>query len=86
MDNKILLNVEETAKYLNIGKTKARELMKANKNIFVVKIGNRSYAHKDLLDKWLLAQVKISVWVSSMRLKKLHFWVDKTKMLYLYCT
>ena len=55
---KILLNVEDTAKYLNLGKTKTRELMKENSNVFVVKIGNRSYAHKLLLDKWLLAQVK----------------------------
>lgn len=61
MVNKALMNVEETAKYLNIGKTKARELMKVNKNVFVVKIGNRSYAHKNLFDKWLLAQVKINV-------------------------
>lgn len=38
MVNKALMNVEETAKYLNIGKTKARELMKVNKNVFVVKI------------------------------------------------
>lgn len=61
MDNqKILLNIEETALYLNIGKTKVRELMKINQNVFVVKIGNRSYAHKELLDKWLLAQVKIT--------------------------
>ena len=58
-DEKVLLNVEETAAYLNIGKTKTRELMKENQKVFVVKIGNRSYAHKDLLDKWLLAQVKI---------------------------
>lgn len=55
---KILLNVEDTAKYLNLGKTKTRELMKENSNVFVVRIGNRSYAHKLLLDKWLLAQVK----------------------------
>ena len=64
MENeKILLNVEETAKeetanYLNLGKTKTRELMKENEKIFVVKIGNRNYAHKILLDKWLLAQVR----------------------------
>ncbi len=57
-NDKALLNVEETAAYLNIGKTKTRELMKANEKIFVVKIGNRSYAHKLLLDKWLLAQIK----------------------------
>lgn len=56
--DKALLNVEETAAYLNIGKTKTRELMKANEKNFVVKIGNRSYAHKILLDKWLLAQIK----------------------------
>ncbi len=57
-DSKILLNVEETAAYLNIGKTKTRELMKENDKIFVVRIGNRNYAHKALLDKWLLAQIK----------------------------
>ena len=57
-DNKILLNVEETAEYLNIGKTKTRQLMKENEKVFVVKIGNRSYAHKILLDKWLIAQIK----------------------------
>ena len=54
MDNeKILLNVEETAEYLNLGKTKTRQLMKENEKIFVVRIGNRNYAHKMLLDKWL---------------------------------
>ena len=56
--DKALLNVEETAAYLNIGKTKTRELMKANEKNFVVKIGNRSYAHKILLDNWVLAQIK----------------------------
>ncbi len=42
----------------NIGKTKTREIMKDNEKIFVVRIGNRNYAHKTLLDKWLLAQIK----------------------------
>lgn len=55
----ILLNVKETANYLNIGVTKTREVMKENNKVFVVKIGNRSYSHKLLLDKWLLAQVKM---------------------------
>lgn len=55
---KVLLNVEETAAYLNLGMTKTRELMKENEKIFVVRIGNRNYAHKPLLDKWLLAQVR----------------------------
>lgn len=59
MDNeKILLNVEETAEYLNLGKTKTRQLMKENEKIFVVRIGNRNYAHKMLLDKWFLAQIR----------------------------
>jgi excisionase family DNA binding protein len=59
VDNeKILLNVEETAEYLNLGKTKTRQLMKENEKIFVVRIGNRNYAHKMLLDKWLLAQIR----------------------------
>lgn len=59
MDNeKILLNVEETAEYLNLGKTKTRQLMKENEKIFVVRIGNRNYAHKMLLDKWILAQIR----------------------------
>ncbi len=48
-DRKILLNVEETAAYLNIGKTKTREIMKENEKIFVVRIGNRNYAHKNPL-------------------------------------
>ena len=56
---KVLLNVEETAAYLNLGMTKTRELMREKcKKIFVVRIGNRNYAHKILLDKWLLAQVR----------------------------
>jgi excisionase family DNA binding protein len=57
-NEKILLNVEETAEYLNLGKTKTRQLMKENEKIFVVRIGNRKYAHKILLDKWLLAQIR----------------------------
>ena len=58
MQEKVLLNVEETAAYLNLGMTKTRELMKENEKIFVVRIGNRNYAQKLLLDKWLLAQIK----------------------------
>ena len=57
-ENSMLLNVAETAEYLNLGLTKTRELMKNYDKQFVVKIGNRKYAHKQLLDKWLLAQVK----------------------------
>ncbi len=54
----VLLTVEETASYLHIGKTKTRELLKKYDTTFVVHIGNRSYAHKVLLDKWLSGQVR----------------------------
>lgn len=57
--NPALFTVKETAEYLNIGMTQTRELMKANETVFIVKLGNRRYAHKLLLDRWLLAQVKI---------------------------
>lgn len=33
---KVLLNVEETAAYLNLGMTKTRELMKENEKIFCI--------------------------------------------------
>ena len=55
---KVLLNVEETAKYLNLGITKTREIMKANEGTFVLRIGRRQYAHKILLDRWLVGQVR----------------------------
>ena len=54
---KVLLNVAETAEYLNLGKTKTREIMRDHGKAFVVRIGNRSYAHKELLDKWIMGRV-----------------------------
>ena len=50
---KALLNLEEFCAYLGIGKTKARELLKDPSSTFTFKIGNRYYANKKLLDKWL---------------------------------
>lgn len=50
---KALLNLEEFCSYLGIGKTKARELLKDPSSTFTLKIGNRYYANKKLLDKWL---------------------------------
>ena len=49
---KRLLNVEELCTYLNIGKTKARELLRAH-NGFAVRIGNRWYADREKLDNWI---------------------------------
>lgn len=58
MKEKALLNVEEFCAYLSIGKTKARELLHDPKNGFTVQIGNRLYAHKASVDKWLVDQTK----------------------------
>lgn len=49
----VLLNIDEFCSYLGIGKTKARELLKSPRNTYTVRIGNRLYANKKLLDKWL---------------------------------
>lgn len=51
-DEKILLNVEETAAYLGIGKTKCREFLREHEHDFVIRIGNRIYANKNLLEQW----------------------------------
>ena len=56
-EDAILLTVADTAKYLNIGQTKTRELMKKYRTKFVVQVGRSKYVHKELLDKWLKAQV-----------------------------
>ena len=53
-----LLTVKEYAAYMNIGETKARELLKSPKCTYRVQIGNRVYAHKKLLDEWLINQTK----------------------------
>ena len=54
---KALLNVKELCAYLGIGQTKARELLTNPANGFTVRIGNRLYAHKEKLDKWLMNQI-----------------------------
>lgn len=47
-----LLTLKEVCGYLGIGETKARELVRG-RNGFGVQIGNRWYADKEKLDKWL---------------------------------
>jgi excisionase family DNA binding protein len=54
MDNKALLTVKEFAVYLNIGKTKAYELLNDKKCTYCIKIGRRRYAHKG--NKWDYSQ------------------------------
>ena len=47
-----LLDLDEVCIYLGIGKTKARELIRG-RNGFGIKIGNRWYADKQKLDRWI---------------------------------
>lgn len=54
---KVLLTPKEMAYYLNIGETNARKLLSDPKNHFTVRMGNRIYAHKPSLDKWLKNQI-----------------------------
>lgn len=58
---KALLNLKEFCQYLGIGQTKVRELMTKTDNPYTVRIGNRLYANKTLLDKWLLTNSGITV-------------------------
>lgn len=51
---KALLNLKEFCQYLGIGETKARELLTKTNNNYTVRIGNRLYANKIMLDRWLL--------------------------------
>ena len=51
-EDKKLLNVKETSKYLGVGLTKGREILRG-KNGFGFQIGNRWYANKELLDEWI---------------------------------
>ena len=51
--DKPLLTLKEFCTYLGIGQTKARELIRSKDCTFSLKIGNRWYINKRLLDKWL---------------------------------
>ncbi len=53
MEDKALLDVKEFCAYIGIGQSKARELLNNPRNGFTVRIGNRLYANKRQLDKWL---------------------------------
>lgn len=56
MEDKALLDVKEFCTYMGLGQSKARELLNNRKNGFTIKIGNRLYANKKKLDKWLDTQ------------------------------
>lgn len=55
--DKKLLSVKETCNYLGIGQTKCRELLRG-RNGFGVQIGNRWYANKEKLDRWINNKTK----------------------------
>lgn len=61
MQDKALLNLEETAQYLNISKNKAREILKKPSSTFTVRIGNRLYANRKLLDSFLDRAAKYQI-------------------------
>ena len=50
---KVLLTLKEVCDYTGLGKTKVREILKREDSPFTVRIGNRLYANKELLDKYL---------------------------------
>lgn len=53
-ETKRLLTLKEVCNYLGIGETKARELLRGY-NGFGVQVGNRWYADKKALDRWISA-------------------------------
>ena len=57
LEDKALLSVKEMCAYLSIGQTKCRELLSNPAKGFTGRIGNRLYAHKKHLDKWLENQI-----------------------------
>lgn len=57
LEDKGLLSVKEMCVYLSIGQTKCRELLADPANGFTVRIGNRLYAHRKMLDIWLENQI-----------------------------
>ena len=61
LQNKALLNVKEMCLYLGIGQNTARNLLNRPYNSFTVRIGNRLYANKKLLDKWIDQQSGLGI-------------------------
>ena len=57
IDGKKLLNIKEVCEYLGICDTKCREIFRGRNGIGI-QIGNRWYANKEKLDKWIDNQTK----------------------------
>lgn len=58
-----LLSLQEVCEYTGLGKTKVREILKRPDSTFTVRVGNRLYANKALLDEYLnkCARYQISI-------------------------
>lgn len=54
--SKKLLNVKEMCEYLGLGESTVRKLLNTPKNGFTFRQGNRLYANKALLDRWIDSQ------------------------------
>lgn len=50
---KKLLTLKEFCMYLSIGETEARAMLKQPQCHFRVRLGNRLYANKTLVDEWI---------------------------------
>lgn len=48
-----LITLKEMCEYLSIGETEARSILRQEHCIFRVRLGNRLYANKTLLDDWI---------------------------------
>lgn len=58
---KILMTIKEVCEYTGLGETKVREILKRNDSTFTIRIGNRLYANKKLLDDYLLKCAKYHI-------------------------
>lgn len=58
---KELLTLKEVCEYTGLGQTKMREIMRRPETIFTVRIGNRLYAKKSLLDSYLEKCAKMNI-------------------------
>lgn len=61
MNDKALLTVKEFSSYINVGRTKAYEMLNDRKCTYSIRIGRRVYAHKDLLDDYLKKKAKFGL-------------------------
>ena len=53
LDEKILLNVQEVCQYTGIGETKVRQLLNKKDSTYTIRLGNKLYANKKLLEQYL---------------------------------